>query len=69
MEQLPVIDFDLVTRSPEDDLVHDWRAERLHELGVDWSIADRYADDVDWREVDTLVARGCPADLAVHIVR
>jgi hypothetical protein len=55
---------------PDEDLrVHEWRAERLRELGLPRVVAERFAGHVDWRAVAALVARGCPADLALEIVR
>ncbi len=53
----------------EDVVVHEWRAERLRELGLSPMLADRYADDVDWRAVAALVDRDCPPELALEIVR
>lgn len=64
---LPEIEFD--ARADEDLLVHDWRAERLRELGLTRRLADMFADRVDWRAVAALVERGCPAELALEIVR
>jgi hypothetical protein len=45
-----------------------WRAERLHRLGVPHLHAEVSADLVDWQAVANLVARGCPATLAVKII-
>jgi hypothetical protein len=64
---LQEIEFD--ARADEDLLVHDWRAERLRELGLTRRLADTFADHVDWRAVAALVERGCPAELALEIVR
>jgi hypothetical protein len=52
-----------------DRLVHEWRVAQLTRLGVPWSLAEVAADDVDWHQIARLVHRGCPARLALHIVR
>jgi hypothetical protein len=49
--------------------VHVWRAERLRRLGLPRLHAEVFADLVDWHAVADLVARGCPASVAVKIVR
>ena len=51
----------------EDRLVHEWRRERLRSLGVPESLADSFADFVDWHEIADLVGRGCPPYLALRI--
>lgn len=56
-------------RTTEEQLVHEWRAEQLELLGLSRVIAEAFASQVDWHEVATLVKRGCPADLALEIVR
>jgi hypothetical protein len=48
--------------------VHDWRVERLTELGVPPALAEAYADRLDWHQVARLVRRGCPPELALRIV-
>jgi hypothetical protein len=50
-------------------LVHDWRVSQLTRLGVPMSLAEIYADRIDWHQVARLVQRGCPARLALRIVR
>jgi hypothetical protein len=52
----------------EDLLVHDWRVDRLTRLGVPGSLAQVYADRLDWHQVARLVQRGCPPRLALRIV-
>jgi hypothetical protein len=52
----------------EDLLVHDWRVDRLTLLGVPGSLAQVYADRLDWHQVARLVQRGCPPRLALRIV-
>jgi hypothetical protein len=48
--------------------VHGWRVSQLMRLGVPGSLAEIYADRVDWHQVARLVRRGCPARLALRIV-
>jgi hypothetical protein len=52
----------------EELLVHDWRVDRLIRLGVPGSLAQVYADRLDWHQVARLVQRGCPPRLALRIV-
>jgi hypothetical protein len=51
----------------EELLVHDWRVDRLTRLGVPGSLAEIYADRLDWHQVARLVQRGCPPRLALRI--
>ena len=51
----------------EELLVHDWRVARLIRLGVPGSLAEVYADRLDWHQVARLVQRGCPPRLALRI--
>ena len=53
----------------DSDAVHAWRVGRLTALGVTRLVAETIADRVDWHEVARLVRRGCPASLAVQIVK
>jgi hypothetical protein len=53
----------------DDLLVHEWRATQLMRLGITWLLAQIAADHVDWHQVASLVQRGCPPHLALHIVR
>jgi hypothetical protein len=71
MERTLITEIDVTTdpRTDEDVLVHEWRAEQLRNLGLPEPLADEFADHVDWREVAALVERGCPAQLALEIVR
>ena len=48
-------------------LVHNWRVDRLTRLGVPGSLAEIYADCLDWHQVARLVQRGCPPRLALRI--
>ena len=52
----------------EEQLVHDWRVDRLTRMGVPGSLAEVYADRLDWHQVARLVQRGCPPRLALRIV-
>ena len=53
----------------EELLVHNWRVDRLTRLGVPGSLAEVYADHLDWHQVAGLVQRGCPPRLALRIAR
>ena len=50
-------------------LVHRWRAAQLKRLGIPESLAEAYADRLDWHQVARLVQRGCPPLLALRIIR
>jgi hypothetical protein len=51
----------------EELIVHNWRVDRLTRLGVPGSLAEVYADRLDWHQVARLVHRGCPPQLALRI--
>ncbi len=53
----------------DDLLVHKWRVSQLTRLGIPGPLAEIYADRIDWHQVARLVQRGCPARLALRIVR
>jgi hypothetical protein len=53
----------------DDLLVHDWRVAQLTRLGIPRSLAEAYADHLDWHQIARLVQRGCPPRLALRIVR
>ena len=55
------------TVDEEELLVHTWRVDRLTRLGVPGSLAEVYADRLDWHQVARLVRRGCPPRLALRI--
>jgi hypothetical protein len=69
MESMLIADTEHEPRTQEEILVHEWRAEQLHKLGLPRLLADAFADSVDWRAVAALVDRDCPPLLAVEIVR
>jgi hypothetical protein len=47
--------------------VHDWRVFQLMRLGIPGSLAELYADQIDWHQIARLVQRGCPPRLALRI--
>jgi hypothetical protein len=49
--------------------VHAWRVSQLSRLGIPGSLAEAYADHLDWHQIARLVRRGCPPLLALRIVR
>jgi hypothetical protein len=53
----------------EDQLVHAWRVLQLTHLGIPGSLAEIYADRLDWHQIAKLVQRGCPPLLALRIIR
>jgi hypothetical protein len=53
----------------EELLVHEWRTEQLHCLGLPRLLAERFAELVDWHAFAELVGRGCSPELALEIVR
>jgi hypothetical protein len=56
-------------RTDEEQLVHEWRTEQLEILGLTRVVAETFANHVDWHKVADLVKRGCPAGLALEILR
>jgi hypothetical protein len=56
-------------RRANEQHIHDWRAEQLEQLGIPAWLAEIVADRIDWHEIAALVERGCPARLALDIVR
>ncbi len=42
----------------EELLVHNWRVTQLTRLGIPGSLAETYADRIDWHQVAGLVHRG-----------
>jgi len=49
--------------------VHRWRVSQLKRLGIPGSLAEVYADHLDWHQIARLVQRGCPPRLALRIIR
>ena len=54
---------------PEELMVHEWRAEQLLRLGLPRTLAETFADLVDWHAMADLIEGGCPPRLALEIVR
>jgi hypothetical protein len=52
----------------DQEAVHDWRVLQLMRLGFPATLAEVYADRIDWHQVARLVRVGCPARLALRIV-
>ena len=53
----------------DQEAVHDWRVSRLTRMGIPGTLAEVYADRIDWHQIARLVRRGCPPRLALRIVR
>lgn len=64
--ELPITSHDAISR--DDMLVHNWRVSQLRRLGISGSLAEIYADNIDWHQIARLVQRGCPPYLALRIV-
>ena len=52
----------------DQSLVHSWRVSQLTRLGIPGTLAEIYADRIDWHQIARLVRRGCPPGLALRIV-
>jgi hypothetical protein len=65
---LPAYDLD-DNAEDEEQLIHEWRTEQLRRIGLPGSLAETFADLVDWHALADLVDRGCSPDLALEIVR
>jgi hypothetical protein len=60
---------DVLDVTAERHLVHAWRTEQLLRLGLPRTLAETFADLVDWHALADLVERGCSPRLALEIVR
>jgi hypothetical protein len=70
MEPILISDAERVEDKTEEELlIQAWRAEQLWRLGLSHTLAETFADLVDWHEIAALVARGCSPELALEIVR
>ena len=69
MEPILLADDDLQDEVDEDLLVHAWRTEQLRRLGLPQTLAETFADLVDWHALAKLIERGCSPMLALEIVR
>ena len=52
----------------DNQAIHDWRVCQLNRLGLTKSLAEAYADAIDWHQFAELVRKGCPPLLALRIV-
>jgi hypothetical protein len=52
----------------DQEAVHDWRVSQLTRLGIPGTLAEVYADRIDWHQIAGLIRGGCPARLALRIV-
>ena len=70
MEPMLFSDAELVEETSDEELsIQAWRADQLRRLGLSSMLALAFAGSVDWHEVEALVARGCPPELALEIAR
>jgi len=69
MELIVMSTEDLDDRTKEAVLDHEWRTEQLRRLGLPRSLAETFADLVDWHALALLIERGCTPELALEIVR
>lgn len=72
IEPLPTLDLvdEIVGHARDEELsIQSWRAEQLRRLGLSHVLSEMFAGLVDWHEIAALVARGCPLELALEIVR
>ena len=53
----------------DEPLVHNWRVSQLTRLGIPRSLAEAYADHLDWHQIAQLLQHGCPPRLALRIAR
>jgi hypothetical protein len=58
---------ELTPVTDESSIVHAWRVERLHSLGIPARLADHVADSVDWHQIADLIRGGCDPILALRI--
>jgi hypothetical protein len=52
----------------DQEAVHDWRVSQLTRMGIPGTLAEVYADGIDWHQIARLIRGGCPARLALRIV-
>jgi hypothetical protein len=64
---MPVEELDPKAR--EMRRVQAWRVEQLLRLGLASTLAEDFADVVDWHALAALINRGCSPELALEIVR
>jgi hypothetical protein len=63
----PTAEHDATDHDHDRLLVHNWRVSQLTRLGIPGSLAEVYADRIDWHQIARLVQRGCPPRLALRI--
>ena len=63
----PITGHNAISR--DESCVHNWRVSQLKRLGLSGSLAEIYADRIDWHQIARLVQRGCPPGLALRIIR
>jgi hypothetical protein len=68
MTSSPRLETRSESRRDQQQIVREWREERLVRLGVPPGHAALFADRVDWHAIADLVACGCPPTLALKIV-
>lgn len=56
------------TMGHDERSVHNWRVSQLTRLGIPGTLAEIYADRIDWHQIARLVRRGCPPRLALRII-
>ncbi len=70
MQPILISNTDRADRSTDERLlVHAWRSEQLRRLGLSRTLAETFAELVDWHEIAFLVSQGCSPELAIEIVR
>jgi hypothetical protein len=69
METMLMPAEELDQKAQEIRRVRAWRVEQLRRLGLASTVAEAFADLVDWHALAALVDRGCPPELALEIVR
>jgi hypothetical protein len=52
----------------DQEAVHDWRVSQLTRMGIPGTLAEVYADRIDWHQIARLIRGGCSARLALRIV-
>jgi len=60
-------EVELEYTTDEELSIQSWRAAQLRRLGLSRILAETFAGLVDWREIEALVVRRCPPELALEI--
>ena len=61
----PITGHDAIGR--DNRLMHNWRVSQLTRLGIPGTLAEMYADRIDWHQVARLVQRGCRRPRPHHL--